>query len=552
VTLDRPPVASSTTERTLTTSLWESDDAVPLAEATVGGLLTARAEEQPDTTVLVGTAHGTGAQRRWTYAELHTEARQVAAALARVAEPGEPVALWAPNVAEWTLLEYAAALAGVTLVALNPVLKPDELDHALRLSRAAVLIHADTSRDVDLAAQAHRVAADIPALRETISLTETDRLHAEPTGPLDRATPAAPAMMQFTSGTTGRPKCVLLAHRSLVNNARLTMITGDVPPGAVGIAPLPMFHTAACVISTLGPAWIGGTQVLIETFDPATVLARMRREGADLLFSVPTVLGAVLEAARRATDPVHQLETVLVGASTVPSSMIEAVEQMFGASVHNLYGQTELSPVLSLTRRSDTRADLVSTVGRPLPHTAARIVDPATGDVVPVGTQGEIHARGYGQMIEYHDDAEATAATVDPDGWLHTGDLGTMDARGLIAVTGRLKEIIIRGGEHIAPAEIEVALAAHPEVLASAVVGLPDEHWGEIVAAAVVVRDPSADGVVDRLDTFCRERLSTYKVPARFFLVDELPTTPTGKVQKFVLRDTLLEPGTDDPGGPAP
>jgi fatty-acyl-CoA synthase len=543
VTLDHPPIAPSGTERTLTRSVWDADEAVPLAEATVGELLRDRADRHPDRLALVGTRHD-GSAARSTYGDLLTEAREVAAGLRLIAEPGDHVALWAPNVAEWPVVEYAAALAGVVLVALNPVLRGQELDYALRLSRASVLIHADVSRDYDMASVARAVAADLPTLRHRISLAETDRLRA---APVDDATvdPGSPAMIQFTSGTTGHPKAVLLAHRSLVNNARLTMITGEVAEGSVGIVPLPMFHTAACVISTLGPAWIAGTQVLIEKFVPDEVLATMRTEDADVLFSVPTVLGAVLEAARSTGGPVPRLSTVLVGASTVPGSMIEAVEQTFGASVHNLFGQTELSPVLSLTRRTDTREDLVTTVGRPLPHTGARIVDPATGEVVPIGEQGEICARGYGQMIEYFDDPAATASTVDvPDehadrGWLHTGDLGTMDARGLIAVTGRLKEIIIRGGENIAPAEIEVALAAHPQVLRVAVLGLPDEHWGEIVAAAVVVRDRTVDGVVEDLETFARDRLATYKVPARWFLVDDLPTTPSGKVQKFVLRDEL-------------
>ncbi|WP_433781495.1 class I adenylate-forming enzyme family protein [Actinomycetospora sp. CA-101289] len=537
MTLDHPPITPSATQRTLTRSVWDTDDAVPLAEATVADLVRARAAEHPDVTALIGTRHD-GSTLRATYAELLAEAREVAAGIRRVAEPGDHVALWAPNVAEWPVIEYGAALAGVVLVALNPVLRAGELEYALRLSRASVLLHADESRDYDMASVATSVAAEVPALRHTISLGDTDRLRARADEDA-QVEPTTPAMIQFTSGTTGHPKAVLLAHRSLVNNARLTMITGEVPAGAVGIVPLPMFHTAACVISTLGPAWLGGTQVLIERFVPHEVLATMAAEDADVLFSVPTVLGAVLEAARGTDGPVPQLSTVLVGASTVPGSMIEAVERTFGASVHNLFGQTELSPVLSLTRRTDTREDLVTKVGRPLPHTEAAIVDPVSGEIAPIGEQGEICARGYSQMIEYFDDPDATAATVDADGRLHTGDLGTMDERGLITVTGRLKEIIIRGGENIAPAEIEVALAAHPQVLRSAVLGLPDDHWGEIVAAAVVARDREAEGLVEDLEALCRERLAKYKVPARWFLVDDLPTTPSGKVQKFALREEL-------------
>lgn len=534
--LDVPPVPASTTTRTLTRSQWVADDAVPLVEATIGGLLADQAERHPDTCALVGARHGDLVERRWTYGELFAEARRVAAALARIAQPGEHVALWAPNVVEWPIIEYGAALAGVVLVALNPVLPDDELRYALGLSGASVLLHADVSRDRDLAAAVARVRGDLPGLRETISLGDADRWHAEPAGPIDRADPRSPAMMQFTSGTTGRPKGVVLADRSLVNNARLTMITAQVAAGAVAIAPLPMFHTAACVISTLGPAWIGGTQVIIERFEPDAVLRTAADERAEVLFAVPTILGALLEAARH--TPAPPLDTVLVGASTLAPSTLEAAERIFGATVHNLFGQTELSPVLSLTRRDDTRDDLVGTVGRPLPHTEACIVDPATGDIVPTGTQGEICARGYLQMLNYHDDPEATGATVDADGRLHTGDLGTMDERGLITITGRLKEIIIRGGENIAPAEIENVLAAHPRVLQSAVVGLPDDHWGEIVVAAVVVRNP-ADGDPD-LDGHCRDRLPRFKIPERWFVMDELPMTPSGKIQKFALRDRLL------------
>jgi fatty-acyl-CoA synthase/long-chain acyl-CoA synthetase len=346
-------------------------------------------------------------------------------------------------------------------------------------------------------------------------------------------------MMQFTSGTTGNPKGVLLAHRSLVNNARLTMLVAEVEPGAVAVAPLPTFHTAGCVISTLGPAFLGGTMVLIEKFDPVAVLGAMTTEHASVLMSVPTVLDAVLHAALDSGAAAPALTTVLVGASTVSRTMIEQVRETFGAAVHNLYGQTELSPVLSLTRRSDPAEDLVTSVGRPLPHTGARIVDPETGEVAPLGVSGEICARGYNQMIEYVDDAEATAATVDPGGWLHTGDLGSMDERGMITLSGRLKELIIRGGENISPAEVEVALAAHPDVAESAVIGLPDERWGEIVAAVLTTRRPPTEDLEQRLTEHCLDRLAPFKTPVRWFFVDELPHTPSGKVQKFVLRDQL-------------
>jgi len=512
---------------------------VPLLEGTVGGLLVEQAALRPDVVALVGTTHA-GEERRWTYAELLTAARHTAGSLLSVAEPGDHVALWAPNVAEWPIVQYAAALAGVTLVALNPALRRAELEYCLRLSQASVLIHADRARTYDMAAVVAEVAPTIPDLLEVISLSDVGRLYGSPVQPEELSAPGSPAMMQFTSGTTGRPKGVLLAHRSLINNARLTMLTAEVEPGAVAIAPLPAFHTAGCVISHLGPAFLGGTMVLIEKFEPNAVLAAMRAEGASVLMSVPTVLGAVLQAARTADGPAPRLDTVLVGASTVPGTMIEAVEQTFGASVHNLYGQTELSPVMCLTRRSDTREDLVTSVGRPLPHTGARIVDPATGEVVPLGERGEVCARGYNQMIGYMDDSENSTATIDAEGWLHTGDLGSMDARGMITLSGRLKELIIRGGENISPTEIEIALAAHPAVAESAVIGLPDETWGEIVAAVVTTHHPVTE---PELVDHCLARLTPFKVPVRWFFRDDLPHTASGKVQKFVLRDELGDVG---------
>lgn len=522
---------------------WLEGPGPGLLESTVGGLLREQAAARPDTVALVATRHD-GTPGRWTYAELLDEASRVAGTLHELAGPGGHVAIWAPNIAEWTIVQYAAGLAGVVLVALNPALRPGELEYALTLSRSTVLLHADRVRNHDLTGVVAEVAPRVPGLAHVVSLSDTDRLHGAPLDggspdAADRSSPDAPAMMQFTSGTTGRPKGVLLAHRSLLNNARLTMHTAQAREGAVAVAPLPTFHTAGCVISTLGPAVLGGTMVLIEKFTPAAVLDAIRAEGASILMSVPTVLGAVLQEARGRGEAAPPLDTVLVGAATAPGTLITGVRETFGAFVHNLYGQTELSPVLSLTRRSDGEDDLVRSVGRPLPHTGARIVDPATGEVVGLGVVGEVCARGYNQMLCYYDAPEATAATVDDEGWVHTGDLGSMDERGMITLTGRLTELIIRGGENIAPAEIEIALAEHPAVAASAVVGLPDPSWGEIVAAAVVTHEPQPAGFTDELAAHCLARLTPYKVPVRWFLVDELPMTPSGKVQKFVLRDEL-------------
>ncbi|GLZ55596.1 AMP-binding protein [Actinomycetospora sp. NBRC 106378] len=521
---------------TLTTSYRPADPTPPLWEDTVGALLVRRAAEHPDRLALIGTRHGDGAAVRLTYAALLDEARRVATALARLVGPGQPVALWAPNVVEWPVIEYGAALAGVVLVALNPVLRLPELEYAIGHSRATVLLHADRSRDHDMAAVAGKLA-DVTA----ISLADTARwradvadeavIAAEPTDP------SAPVMLQYTSGTTGSPKGVLLRHRSLVNVAQLTMEVTAAAPGAVCVNPLPMFHTASCVIGTLGPLCLGGTEVLVEQFAPDPVLELLRREEASVLFYVPAVLGALLEAQRSAERPAPRLRTVMGGAATVSPTMIQAAEDVFGASVINLFGQTELAPVLTATRPDDSRDDQLTTVGRPLPHVEVKVVDPVDGEVVPLGEPGEICARGYQQMLCYLHDPDATAAAIDADGWLHTGDLGALDDRGHLRLTGRLKELIIRKGENIAPPEIENALVAHAAVAGAAVVGLPDDEAGEIVAAVVQVRGDAGPGLRDELVAHCRERLSPHKTPSRWFVVDAFPLTPTQKVQKFRLAD---------------
>ncbi|MFL6024123.1 MAG: class I adenylate-forming enzyme family protein [Marmoricola sp.] len=529
---------------TLSTSYRLADDTLPLVELTIPALLAERAASCAETTALVGTRHDDGREVRLTWAELYAEAQHVATAIDAVARPGDFVALWAPNVVEWPVIQHGAAMAGVVLVALNPVLRASELQYALTHSGAKVLIHADRSRDYDLAAVVASVAPGFPELR-TISLSDSGWRAAEidetvvAAAPTD---PSLPVMLQYTSGTTGNPKGVLLRHRSLVNVAKLTMEFVGVEPGAVTVNPLPMFHTAACVIGTLGPLWLGGTEILIEQFAPGPVLEVLRREQPDVLFNVPAVLGALLEAQRSGDQPAPHIERVIGGAATLPVSMIEEVEKVFGTQVTNLFGQTELSPVLTATRGSDSREDQLGTVGHPLPQVDVKIVD-ASGAVVPLGVPGEICARGYQQLIEYLGDPEATAACVDADGFVHTGDQGSMDERGYLTLTGRLKDLIIRGGENIAPAQIESCLVGHPAVLEATVVGLPDDALGEIVAAVVRVRGEEPANLGEQLRAHAKEKLSPYKVPSRWFVAEELPVTPTGKVRKFAVVDKIARAG---------
>jgi fatty-acyl-CoA synthase len=530
-------------DRRLKRASWDADRSVDLMDMTVGELLTDRANAHPDRVAIVGVRHGTGEQTRLTYKQLHQEACRVASALARLAEPGSFIAIWAPNVVEWPIIQYGAALAGMVLVAVNPALREDELHYVLKHSGAVVVLHADTNRDYDMAAVARRVAARLPELM-CVSLSDAEAWRAEhiDNGVLRNAPSDADdvVMLQYTSGTTGFPKGVLLEHKSLINVAGLTLEAVSVPDRAVCLNPLPLFHTAGCVVATLGPLWVGGTVILVDRFSPAPVLQALRTERASVLFYVPAVLASLLEAQRMSDVAAPQLHTIMGGASNVAPALIEAAEQVFGATVINLFGQTELSPVLTATRPEDSRVDRLNTVGRPLPQVDCRIVDPVSGEVVGVGESGEICARGYQTFVGYLHDPEATARTIDGEGFVHTGDLGTMDSRGYLTVIGRLKELIIRGGENIAPAEIESHLNSHDDVVECAVVGLPDDRLGEEVAA--VLRTAGADHTLrkDSLVDYLRNRLAPFKIPTRWFVAAEFPSTPTGKVRKFELRDAIM------------
>ena len=522
---------------------WDADRSVDLVDFTVGELLADRANAHPDRVAIVGVRHGTGEQVRLTYGQLHDEACRVACALAGLAERGSFVAIWAPNVIEWPIIQYGAALAGMVLVASNPALRERELHYALQHSGSAVLLHADANRDYDMAAGVRRVAASLPDLT-CVSLSDPSAwraLHVADNIARNATNDAQDVvMLQYTSGTTGNPKGVLLRHKSLINVAKLTFEALSVSDGSVCLNPLPMFHTAGCVIATLGPLWIGGTVILVDRFSPAPVLQALHTEKVSVLFYVPAVLAALLEVQRTSDARAPQLHTVMGGASNVSPALIEAAEQAFGGTVINLFGQTELSPVLTATRLEDSRADRLNTVGRPLPQVDCRIVDPGSGEVVGVGEPGEICARGYQTLVGYLHDPDATARTIDGEGFVHTGDIGTMDSRGYLRVTSRLKELIIRGGENIAPAEIESHLVTHDDVVECVVVGLPDDRLGEQVAA-VLRTSRDADALLkDSLVGHLRNRLAPFKIPARWFVVAEFPVTPTGKVRKFELRDAII------------
>ncbi|MFR9805001.1 AMP-binding protein [Pseudonocardia sp. RS010] len=522
-------------------SSWTAtENADELWEMTLGDLLRKCAADHPDRVALVDADPDPTRRRSWTYAELLATAERVAQALLARFSPGERLAIWAPNCAEWVLLQQGASLAGLILVTVNPANRRMELEYVLQRSRAAGIVHASEYRGVDMTATVREARAATPDLREAISFADWDEFLASATGDHELPTvcPDDPVQIQYTSGTTGFPKGALLHHRGVLNASRLVARGAGATDGAVWVNAMPMFHIGGGALTEIGTFSVAGTYVLMPGFDAGQVLELIETYRGTITLLVPTMLTAVLGHPDLPNRDVSSLQTVMSGASFVPAELVVRTKETLDCRFTIVFGQTELHGVITQTALDDSPEDQSSTIGRPLPLVDVRIVDPATGKVVPIGTRGEICARGYQTMVGYFEQPEETADVFE-DGWLHSGDLGTMDARGYLRITGRLKDMIIRGGENIYPREVEDTLASHPGVADVAVIGVPDAHWGEQVGAVVVPADPTAPPSAEELKAFCRERITGFKAPSHWYFVDTLPMTPTGKIQKFVLRDRI-------------
>jgi fatty-acyl-CoA synthase len=527
--------------RTFHKSLYPAEPSDSVLDTTVGGVLREAAAAAPDQIALVEGLPNRDLRRRWTFAQLLAEAERFGRVLRARFEVGERVALWAPNIPEWVIVEFGAALAGVVLVTVNPAYRARELKYVLEQSGASAVLFVPEHRGFSLESAIAEVCPGLRSVREVMDLEHWDALvsDSDPELALPAVAPDDPAQIQYTSGTTGFPKGALLSHRSITNNSRMVMLRGELTADDVWINPMPMFHTGGCVIPTLGTTQLGATHVLAPYFDPHLLLDLIEQERGSAMLLVPTMLIAMLEHESFPGRDLSSVRVVVSGGSTVPAELVKRVEREFGASLEIIYGQTEASPVITQIRLSDSPADKSETVGQPLPRLDVGIVDPATGDVVPVGDLGEICARGHAVMLGYFDMPDKSQETVDEEGWLHTGDLGTMDERGYFRVTGRLKDMIIRGGENIYPREIEDVLFADNDVAETAVVGIPDAKWGETVVAFIRPRqgcsmDPA------QLVALCQRELAPHKTPRQWVAVTEFPLTPSGKIQKFVLRDRLL------------
>jgi len=422
--------------RALQTSYWPADTSRPVLELTTGDALRQAAAEAPNSTALVelvphGMASLVGAEttdRRWTYAQLLADAENCAHWLLESYAPGERLCLWAPNVPEWVIIQYGAAMAGLVLVTANPALRAGELRYVLCQSQAVGLIHADEFRGTNMDTIAREVASEV---RHRFCLAQWHAVVQGRTrsGTLPVVRPDDPAQIQYTSGTTGEPKGAMLRHRSIVTNGYYIASRAGLDHG-VFVSPLPLFHTAGSGMSVLGSVTTRSTYVLPLVFDPEMLLAAIERERGTLTLGVPTMLIALHEQASKSQHDLSSLRTAICGGAPVPADLLRRVEESLGCDLTPVYGQTELSPIVSQCAPDDTLDDKVHSAGRPLWQVEVKIANPLSGEPVPIGEEGEIMARGYQCMMGYFNMPEANAQAIDSEGWVHTNDLGTMDDRG--------------------------------------------------------------------------------------------------------------------------
>ena len=543
--------------RTLTRSYDCGTADSRLTGDTIGQALAAVVTRQPDREALVVRHEDV----RLSYAELAREVERVALGLLGLGiEKGDRVGIWAPTCSQWPFVQLATARVGAILVNVNPAYRPNELAYALRHSGVRLLVTAQSFKTSDYLAMIGEVRDTLPALERAVTIG-TERAGAPDDLLWDELVAAgadvdAAALqtresaldaddainIQYTSGTTGNPKGATLTHHNILNNARsISETLGYTPDDRVCI-PVPMYHCFGMGIGNLGCITAGATMVFpAASFEPLSTLEAIEAERCTSIYGVPTMFIAELEHPRFPEFDLSSLRTgIMAGAPCPVEVMKRVIADMHAREVCVAYGMTETAPVSFLTRPNDDVERRVSTVGTVFPHVEAKVIDPATGLVTPVGVPGEVCTRGYLVMLGYWNDPDATAEAVDAAGWMHTGDLGVMDAAGYLNIVGRSKDMVIRGGENLYPREIEEVLFEHPAVASAQVIGVPDERMGEELMAWIVLRE-RADATDDEIRDFCRERVAHFKVPRYVKFVDEIPLTVTGKVQKFRMREIAIQ-----------
>ncbi len=409
----------------------------PVRNITMGDFLKEAADAVPQRIALIAGNADPGQRRQWTYAELYDESVRTAHAFRGRFEPGERVAIWAPNVPEWISIEFGAAMAGIILVTVNPAFQAREVEYVINQSKSAGILVFTNFRGNPMLEIVEDIRGQCPTLRDVIKLERWDEFLAsedKSDQTLPEVKPDDAVMIQYTFGTTGFPKGALLHHRGLVNNGAHSMDGIGVRQGAVWLTMMPLFHTGGCVMCVLGSVAVRATQVLMEAFDPGLALELCEIYRGEALLGVPTMLIAMLEHPSFAKRDLSPLTSICSGGSTVPAALVQRLESGLGASFVIVFGQTECSPVASMTRPDDSTHDKANTIGRPMPNVEIKIIDPDNSATRPLGEVGEFCTRGYHVMHEYFDMPEATAATIDEEGWLHTGDLCAMDERGYCTV----------------------------------------------------------------------------------------------------------------------
>jgi fatty-acyl-CoA synthase len=567
-------------------SRWQAEsEGIDLLNTTIGDLLDQRAEELPTQEAVVYSCYpefGEALHIHWTYQDYRERANAVAKGLLALGlKKGDHVAVLAANVPEWSLLMFGAAKAGLVLVTINPVLRATEIEYILKQGDVRALFFMSRVRDYDHLATIHSLTTPVTKNGEVTS----ERLPMLGYVGLMGSTPASfleqdgwrptlfeemisngraisnealrkrqtsvnssdPAILMYTSGTTGLPKGALLSHYGLVNNAMLTFESLFPFLQRAGLArkdnhlcwPLPFFHVGG-IVALLRCAYAGGTIYPLLAFDPVKVMQLISQEHCNNTFAVPTMLLAILQHPDFARFDLSSLLFIGSGGTLVPVSLMEQAKADLGADVSIIFGQTEGSCCLTSTLPDDPFELKAATVGKPLPHIEVKIIDPVVGAVVPVGERGELCYRGFVTMLGYYKMPEKTAETIDSDGWLHSGDLATMNAQGYLNIVGRLKDMVIRGGENLFPAEIEAFLIRHPKVADVQVVGVPDAFFGEELLAVVI---PKAGEQLSEqeLRDYCQGQISHQKIPRYFQFVASYPLTASGKVQKFVLREQAIK-----------
>ena len=556
-------------------SHWQAEEGFTLLDITIGELLDRQATQKPEKEAVVYSGYpefGDLLNIRWTYAEYRARAEAVARGLLALGlRKGEHIAVWAINLPEWLLLQMAAAKTGIILVTINPALQAREVEYILRQGDVSALFFMGQIRSHDCIATLRSLTTPgaqngalssekLPYLRyacllgmppagllertewrpalfaemlEAGAAISIDELRERESG----VTAHDPAMIQYTSGTTGFPKGVILSHYSMLNDAAAFTARWQGKESDRACTVMPFFHVGGCVLAVLGAILVGSTLHPMIAFDTLKTLQIISAERCTTIGAVPTMLLAILQHPDFAQYDLSSLRGVASGATSVPVYLMEQVKDRIGADVAITFGMTESSATITLTLPDDTFRLKSATVGIPIDHVEVKIIDPASRAIVPCGQPGELCCRGFVVMQGYYNMPDKTAEAIDADGWLHSGDLATMDEHGYIRIVGRIKDMINRGGENIYPREIEEFLIRHPQIADVQVVGVPDAFFGEEVLAVVIPR--AGSGLDEQaIRAYCKGQISHQKIPRYIQFVESFPVTASGKVQKFILRES--------------